>query len=444
MALSVDTTPAKHVTVLRNGDNKYEGRRFIVSRRRYRTFDSLLSDITNQISAPFGAVRRLYTPKGRRQIRGIDDLEGGATYVAGGSERFKKLDYSPLRLPGKNWSTLASGRPGFLADEPPPLVLPRKNRRYAQRSAQFYKVQQPVQFTVYRNGVPSDKGARFLLKDKEMKNFETVLSIISLKIRLVEGAVRRLYTPEGGSLIGPDEIVDGGFYVACGHRRFLPGPYGEVAVASRSVLQKLPAIKRSKEGNHVSPRTQSNPLPAIQRKAMQQKARSEKDSPAPIEEGKEASLPLDNHVNKANISKTEIKTAKRASKNNLKNNNSSIQAVSSEEVKKVPSKSGLDRNPPSKNSNNASPQAPSSPANANVSANSLNASAPDEASVFNATSEKPGQEDGKFLMNAVEDTATAQQVADEVDEDKDLVEDTPIELQQAEEVEEEDIRKPNA
>jgi len=27
---------------------------------------------------------------------------------------------------------------------------------------------------VYRNGVPSDKGARFLLKDKEMKNFESV------------------------------------------------------------------------------------------------------------------------------------------------------------------------------------------------------------------------------------------------------------------------------
>ena len=91
MALSVDTTPAKHVTVLRNGDGKYEGRKFVVSRRRYRTFDALLSDITHQISAPFGAVRRLYTPKGSRQVRGIDDLEGGATYVAGGSERFKKI-----------------------------------------------------------------------------------------------------------------------------------------------------------------------------------------------------------------------------------------------------------------------------------------------------------------------------------------------------------------
>ena len=93
MALSVDTTPAKHVTVLRNGDGKFGGRKFIISRRRYRTFDSLLSDITHQISAPFGAVRRLYTPKGSRQIQGIDDLEGGATYVAGGTERFKRIEY---------------------------------------------------------------------------------------------------------------------------------------------------------------------------------------------------------------------------------------------------------------------------------------------------------------------------------------------------------------
>lgn len=91
MALSVDTTPAKHVTVLRNGDGNFTGRKFIVSRRRYRTFDALLSDITSNIGAPFGAVRRLYTPRGGRRIDNIEELEAGSTYVAGGSERFKKV-----------------------------------------------------------------------------------------------------------------------------------------------------------------------------------------------------------------------------------------------------------------------------------------------------------------------------------------------------------------
>ncbi|KAL5248159.1 hypothetical protein ACHWQZ_G017365 [Mnemiopsis leidyi] len=283
MALSVDTTPAKHVTVLRNGDGKYEGRKFVVSRRRYRTFDALLSDITHQISAPFGAVRRLYTPKGSRQIRGIDDLEGGATYVAGGSERFKKINYNPQQ-PGKNWGFTSNVKPGFLADDPPPLILPKKNKKYAQRSAQFHKVRQPVQFTVYRNGLGSDKGTKFLLKAREMKSFETVLSIISFKIRLVEGAVRRLFTLEGALLHGPEDIVDGGQYVACGHRRFILASYGESNQPART--QKLPSIKRRKDPNQASPRTQSNPLPAIQKKTAETKARSEKDSPAPIEEDK--------------------------------------------------------------------------------------------------------------------------------------------------------------
>ncbi|XP_063689686.1 uncharacterized protein LOC134822522 isoform X7 [Bolinopsis microptera] len=284
MALSVDTTPAKHVTVLRNGDGKYEGRKFVVSRRRYRTFDALLSDITHQISAPFGAVRRLYTPKGSRQVLGIDDLEGGATYVAGGSERFKKINYNPQLSPGKNWGFTAKIKPGFLADDPPPLVLPKKNKKYAQRSAQFHKVRQPVQFTVFRNGLPSDKGTRFLLKAREMKSFETVLSIISFKIRLVEGAVRRLFTLEGGILHGPEDVVDGGIYVACGHRRFIAASYGELNQPAKT--QKLPSIKRRKDISQPSPRTQSNPLPAIQKKAAEKKARSEKDSPAPIEEDK--------------------------------------------------------------------------------------------------------------------------------------------------------------
>ncbi|XP_063689680.1 uncharacterized protein LOC134822522 isoform X2 [Bolinopsis microptera] len=188
-----------------------------------------------------------------------------------------------IMLVNRNVDKFSAG-PGFLADDPPPLVLPKKNKKYAQRSAQFHKVRQPVQFTVFRNGLPSDKGTRFLLKAREMKSFETVLSIISFKIRLVEGAVRRLFTLEGGILHGPEDVVDGGIYVACGHRRFIAASYGELNQPAKT--QKLPSIKRRKDISQPSPRTQSNPLPAIQKKAAEKKARSEKDSPAPIEEDK--------------------------------------------------------------------------------------------------------------------------------------------------------------
>ncbi|KAL5248160.1 hypothetical protein ACHWQZ_G017365 [Mnemiopsis leidyi] len=619
MALSVDTTPAKHVTVLRNGDGKYEGRKFVVSRRRYRTFDALLSDITHQISAPFGAVRRLYTPKGSRQIRGIDDLEGGATYVAGGSERFKKINYNPQQ-PGKNWGFTSNVKPGFLADDPPPLILPKKNKKYAQRSAQFHKVRQPVQFTVYRNGLGSDKGTKFLLKAREMKSFETVLSIISFKIRLVEGAVRRLFTLEGALLHGPEDIVDGGQYVACGHRRFILASYGESNQPART--QKLPSIKRRKDPNQASPRTQSNPLPAIQKKTAETKARSEKDSPAPIEEdkgndevmvivsrGSQADLveddpdqiasenghlspdepacnanasdalainspegmttpPPNGHVNYDNdlhdtnsdlykttegagenpgelndgqipdkgrsgngdaasprlspdnlhspdngageseenssptevvgvigeadpsvdrgnevvpkshspdisesrheavhedeavsngkedtaeiitsphqktgptthspvakgenleedISRTEVTTVSPKSRSRIPIAKKSNQAVSSEEIKSLPSKSKLDRNPPKKKSN---PE--------------LLANGSDD-SVFNATAAKTNNQDGQFLMNNVEEGETnGHEDGDEIEEDGELVEDKPIDLQQAEEIPEDDTNVP--
>lgn len=389
MALSVDTTPAKHVTVLRNGDNKYEGRKFVVSKRRYRTFDSLLSDITTQISAPFGAVRRLYTPKGSRQLRSIDDVEGGATYVAGGTERFKRIDYSASKEAIRNWGLNSLHRPGFLADDPPPLVLPRKSRKYAQRSAQFHKIGQPVQFTVFKNGLPSEKGSKFLLKAREMKSYETVLSIISFKIRLVEGAVRKLFTLDGGVIVGADEITDGGQYVAVGHRRFVPGAYGSLEAAGPARVaapHKLPAVRRFKNPTHASPRTKSNPLPGIANgkpPGNKKSTRSEKDSPAPIKE-----------VEDDEISREEVQVKKKGS------------------PAKYTAEQGV---------------------------------TPDQQdTVFNATGGKPGGggTEGQFLMDNVNDDKVLdgeeEEEEDEVEEDKNIKEDKPVELQQAEEVVEEE------
>ena len=45
---------------------------------------------------------------------------------------------------------------------------------------------------------------------------------------------RRLFTLEGGLLHGPEDIVDGGQYVACGHRRFIAAPYGESSQPART------------------------------------------------------------------------------------------------------------------------------------------------------------------------------------------------------------------
>jgi len=430
MALSVDTTPAKHVTVLRNGDSNYNGRKFIVSRRRYRTFEALLSDITSNIGAPFGAVRRLYTPRGGRRIDNIEELEGGSTYVAGGSERFKKVSYHGDGTGlAKNWGLGSVKRaPGFLADEPPPLVLPKKNRKYAQRSAQFYKVHQPVQFTVFRNGMPQERGFKFLLKPREMREYDTVLSIISMKIRLVEGAVRRLYSVNGMPVIGISDIVDGGSFVACGNRKYIPASYGMLISQQIPKPQKLPIVKRLRQvDDNSGNRTQSNPLPAIQKKPLQEsKAKSEKDSPIPVPEEDESDEEEEEEVevlSRGLYDDTPNDTPR--SKLQLNGNDSEEEEISrtttKKSVRKIKSKAGVSQGTDLLNKRS------------------------DKDSVFKGGANDNGAKDGDFLsnvesahsdQNGVFKPKTRGEEADEVIEDKGLVEEKPIDLQKAEEVEE--------
>lgn len=95
----------------------------------------------------------------------------------------------------------------------------------------------------------------------------------------------------------------------------------------------------------------------------------------------------------------------------------------SEEIKSVPSKSKLDRNPPKKKGN---PE--------------LLANGKDD-SIFNATADaKSTNQDGQFLMNNVDEGVTnGHEEVDEIEEDGELVEDKPIDLQHAEEIPDEDL-----
>ena len=64
---------------------------------RYRSFDSLLSDLTraleHSVTLPCG-VRTLYTMDGRK-VCSIDELDDGKEYLCSGpGETFKRIDYS--------------------------------------------------------------------------------------------------------------------------------------------------------------------------------------------------------------------------------------------------------------------------------------------------------------------------------------------------------------
>lgn len=75
----------------RNGDEFFRGQKFVINSRKYRYYDVFLDDISDTMSANFGAVRNIYTPHHGHRIHSLDELEDGKTYVAAGKGRFVRL-----------------------------------------------------------------------------------------------------------------------------------------------------------------------------------------------------------------------------------------------------------------------------------------------------------------------------------------------------------------
>lgn len=84
--------PTKTIIVYRNGDAFYPGRKLVVNPRQMGTYDNFLSFLTRALETPFGAVRRLYTPRQGHRVERMDDLTHGGVYVAARNEPFKKLE----------------------------------------------------------------------------------------------------------------------------------------------------------------------------------------------------------------------------------------------------------------------------------------------------------------------------------------------------------------
>ncbi|EDV20341.1 uncharacterized protein TRIADDRAFT_32084 [Trichoplax adhaerens] len=80
-----------HIHVYRNGDRFYKPRRFTVNPKQVRSFDALLSMVTNGINSRSGAVRNIYTPTFGHKVQDMASIQQGGNYVAGGSEKFVRI-----------------------------------------------------------------------------------------------------------------------------------------------------------------------------------------------------------------------------------------------------------------------------------------------------------------------------------------------------------------
>ncbi|KAF7201719.1 doublecortin domain containing 2C [Nothobranchius furzeri] len=148
----MDQPPTKTVTVYRNGDAFYPGRKVVVNPHQVTTFDNFLTNLTKKIEAPFGAVRRLYTPTQGHKVQHLEELKHGHAYVAAGYEAFKTLNVftngellipaARIRIPKhtlKSWEDVLSMVTEKVALRTGAVFSQYNERKKPQKDAVFFK-----------------------------------------------------------------------------------------------------------------------------------------------------------------------------------------------------------------------------------------------------------------------------------------------------------------
>ncbi|XP_076660099.1 uncharacterized protein LOC143363383 isoform X2 [Halictus rubicundus] len=187
-SLSVLRTPptkkAKRVRFFRNGDKFYTGIVMAVTPERYRSFDSLASDLTraliSSVTLPNG-VRAIYTMDGRK-VQSINDLEDGKCYVVSGQgEIFKKVEYSSTKVRRGNSLSGLPQSPAGTGRQISAIPLCVKARI----------------ITLIRHGTKPRKVVRLLLNKRNAPSLEHAMEAITDAVKLDTGAVRKVYTLSG-------------------------------------------------------------------------------------------------------------------------------------------------------------------------------------------------------------------------------------------------------
>ncbi|CDQ78133.1 unnamed protein product [Oncorhynchus mykiss] len=171
-------SPIKTVVVYRNGDAFFPGRRFVINPRQVSSFDSFLNTVTGGVEAPFGAVRNVYTPREGHRIQSLETLQHGEIYVAGGTERFKKINYFHITLKKPQRKKSDVIKPVVHSR----IIVPARWRKFLHESCTI---------NVFTNGDVLVPPARILIPKYTLRSWERVLAMVTEKVHLRTGAVHR-------------------------------------------------------------------------------------------------------------------------------------------------------------------------------------------------------------------------------------------------------------
>lgn len=173
----------KRVTFYRNGDKHFKGVEMVVTRQRYRSFDTIVEDLSKAIPLPYG-VRTVFSPAGST-ITNINQLEDGRHYIcSSGDQLIKNVNYGQKQK-DKSRSLDMESSPS----EASPLSSSSRDSKFGAGNGN----PKPRVITVMSEYDKSKK-CKVLLNRKTVKSFEDVLKDIS---DVLKYPVRELYTLQG-------------------------------------------------------------------------------------------------------------------------------------------------------------------------------------------------------------------------------------------------------
>lgn len=227
-----------------NGDRYFKGKKLFITPNRYFNFNDLLNDLTKKLPQnvylPYG-VRQIFTPLAGENIRNIEELQDGKSYVCAGFEPFKGVKYGNFEL--EPWSIARpheqvsldlskdSGTPGrdqSNAFNPSRFFHSSLNssRKYvpsfglANRTSQNDNgYRRPKLITIVRYGPRPRNSIKLLLNRQSVMSFEQLLADIadSFGPKWENNKLRKLYTFRGKQVQGVSDFFrDDNIFIGVG------------------------------------------------------------------------------------------------------------------------------------------------------------------------------------------------------------------------------------
>ncbi|KAI1733283.1 doublecortin domain-containing protein [Ditylenchus destructor] len=208
---------AKTVFFYKDGDEYFTGVRVPISKARYRTMNSLMDSLNDNISLPFG-VRRLHTPYGRTSIHSIEQLEHLGRYVASSSKPLRRINidgfekkrlrrWKPVLNNGQSLqepqtSSVNNSQKVSIDHKRPTLYKARMAVDTGRTGNNFLPITAKQMFFVL-NGHPT-RIYRTLINPLKPRDFDSLLEEISQGLQT---AIFKLYSYDGERIWSVDQLV---------------------------------------------------------------------------------------------------------------------------------------------------------------------------------------------------------------------------------------------